>query len=93
MLWRTPTAVPIVVRPGVHFKSVEGNALLADGDFRQTYPNLPIEPVLVHAQVSWCVAQAKESGQDPRHLSAPQIHRGDLLSDMPQLLADLQSRP
>src|SRR6056297_3813149 len=92
MRWRTPTAVPIVVRPGVQFKSIKGNALLADGDLRQIAANFPIETVLVHAQVGRGIAKAKESGQRRDHVLAPQIDRGDLFPGMPQLSADSQSR-
>lgn len=55
--------------------------------------NLPIETVLVHAQVGRGIAQAKESGQRRGHVLAPQINRGDLFSDVPQFSADSQSRP
>ena len=93
MLRRTPTAVYILLRPGVHFKPIKGYALLADGNRSQLCPNLAIESILVHAQVGRGVAQAKESWQGRWHPSAPQINRGDLFSDVPQFSADSQSRP
>ena len=82
-----------MIHPGVQFKSVECDALLADGDLRQMAANFPIETILVHAQVGRGVAQAKESWQGRWHPSAPQINRGDLFSDVPQFSADSQSRP
>jgi hypothetical protein len=56
MLWRTPTAVHILLRPGVHFKPIKCNALLTDGNLGEAYPNLSVESVLVHAQVARGVA-------------------------------------
>lgn len=87
MLWRTPTAVLILLRPGVHFKPVKCNALLTDRNLREAYPNLPVESVLVHSQVAGGITQTNESGKNRGHLSAPQVHSSDLLSDMAQLLA------
>ena len=87
MLWRTPTAFYILLRPGVHFKPIKGNALLANGNFREAYPNLPVESVLVHSQVAGGITQTNKSGKNRSHHSAPQVHSGDLLSDMAQLFA------
>ena len=64
MLWRTPTAVHILLRPGVHFKSIKGNALPADENLRQAATYLPVKPVLVHAQVSRGIAEADQTGLD-----------------------------
>ncbi|MFT7289263.1 MAG: hypothetical protein ACI87W_003392 [Halieaceae bacterium] len=82
MLWRTPTAVSILLRPGVHFKSLKSNALLADRYLRQGYANLPVESILVHSQVARGVAQADKSRENRGHFSAPQVDSSDLLSDM-----------
>ena len=91
MLWRTPTAFHILLRPGVHFKPIKGNALFANRDFRKAYPNLPIESVLVHSQVAGGITQTNEPGKNRSHLSAPQVDSGDLLSDMTQLFAYRQA--
>lgn len=91
MLWRTPTAVHILLRPGVHFKPIKGNALFADGNLREAYSNLPVESVLVHSQVAGGITQTNKSGKNRSHLSAPQVHGSDLLSDMAQLFAYRQA--
>ena len=91
MLWRTPTAVHILLRPGVHFKPIKGNALLTDGNLRQAAANLPVESVAVHAQVAGGITQTNQSGMNRSHLSAPQVNRSDLFSDMAQLFADGQA--
>ena len=87
MLRRTPTAAYILLRPGVHFKPIKGNALLTDGNLREAYPDLPVESVLVHSQVAGGITQTNKFGKNRSHLSAPQVHSGDLLSDMAQLFA------
>ena len=91
MLWRTPTAVHILLRPGVHFKPIKGNALLTDGNLREAFPNLPVESVLVHSQVAGGITQTNKSWKNRSHLSAPQVDSGDLLSDMAQLFAYRQA--
>ena len=91
MLWRTPTAFHIVLRPGVHFKPIKGNALLANGNFREAYPNLPVESVLVHSQVAGRITQTNESGENRSQLSAPQVHSSNLFPDMAQHFADGQA--
>ena len=91
MLWRTPTAVHILLRPGVHFKPIKGNALLANGNFREAYPNLPVESVLVHSQIGGSITQTNKSGENRSHLSAPQVNSSNLLSDMAQLFAYRQA--
>lgn len=88
MLWRTPTAVLILLRPGVQFKSVKGNALLADGDLSQVPPHLTVESVLIHSQIAGRIAQTNKSRDDRSHFSATQVDGSDLLSDMAQLFAD-----
>ena len=64
MLWRTPTAVYILLRPGVHFKPIKGYALLADGNRGQLCPNLAIESILVHAQIGRGIAESDQAGLD-----------------------------
>jgi hypothetical protein len=64
MLWRTPTAVLILLRPGVHFKPVKRNALPADGNFRQAVSDFPAESVFIHPQISGGIAQADKSRQN-----------------------------
>ncbi len=91
MLWRTPTAVHILLRPGVHFKPIKCNALLTDRNFRQVYPNLPVESVLIHSQIAGGITQADKSRENRSHLSAPQIDGSDLFPDMAQLFADGQA--
>jgi hypothetical protein len=71
MLRRTPTAVYILLRPGVHFKPIKGYALLADGNFRQAASDFPTESVLIHPQIRRGIAQAYKSRQNRDHLSAP----------------------
>ncbi len=50
----------IVFHPGVQFKSVEGNALLADGNVGEKGADFRIEAVAVHTEISWCIANAYE---------------------------------
>ncbi len=64
MLWRTPTAVHILLRPGVHFKPIKCNTLLTNGNFRQAPADLPVESVAVHAQVSGGITEADQAGLD-----------------------------
>ena len=92
MLWRTPTAVHILLRPGVHFKPIKGNALLTDGDLRQDSADLPVKSVLVHAQVGRGIAETDQAGLDLHHLST-QIHGGNLFALVAQLLADGEAGP
>ena len=91
MLWRTPTAVHILLRPGVHFKPIKCNALLTDWNLRQTRPNFPVKSVLVHSQVPGSITQTDESREKNSHVLAPQIHRSNLFPDMAQLLANGQA--
>mgnify|MGYP003387402946 CR=1 FL=1 len=91
MLWRTPTAVHILLRPGVHFKPIKCNALLTDWNLRQTRPNFAVESVLVHAQVAGSITQTDESREKNGHVLASQIHRSNLLPDMAQFLANGQA--
>ncbi|MCH7820963.1 MAG: hypothetical protein IIA07_03005 [Proteobacteria bacterium] len=50
----------IVFHPGVQFKSVEGNALLTDGNVGEKGPDLGVEAVAVHAEIGWSIAKAYE---------------------------------
>ena len=50
----------IVLHPGVQFKSVEGDALLTDGNVGEMRPDLAIEAVAVHAEIRRCVAKTYE---------------------------------
>ena len=90
MLWRTPTAVHILLRPGVHFKPIKCNALLTDWNFRQTSPNFPIKSVLIHSQVAGSIAETDQAGLDLHRLS-PNVDRSNLFPDMAQLFADSQA--
>ena len=61
----TPVAGDIVVDPGIEFKPVEANSLLANWDFCQVRSDLSIKPVAIHADVPRCVPEA----DDPREHS------------------------
>lgn len=87
MLWRTPTAVHILLRPGVHFKPIKCNALLTNWNLGQARAHFPVKSVLVHSQVTGSIAQTDESREKNGHVLAPQIHRSNLFPDMAQLLA------
>ena len=63
MLRRTPTAVYILLRPGVHFKPIKGYALLADGNLGLLRSYLAIESILVHAQIGWRITKSDEPGK------------------------------
>jgi len=47
-----PVALDIVLRPGVEFKTIEGDALYADGNVHELRTHVPIEAVLVHAEIA-----------------------------------------
>jgi hypothetical protein len=53
-----------LIHPGIQFKSVEGDALLADTDFSQIRPYLGVEAVAVHAEVARRIAKANQSRND-----------------------------
>jgi hypothetical protein len=57
----TPVARHIVVHPGVEFKSVEGNALSADGNGGEKGPDLSIEAVTVHAEIAGRIAESHQA--------------------------------
>jgi len=56
MLGRTPTAGFILLHPGVHFKSIKGDALPTNRNLSQSGANLPTKAVAVHAQIGGRVA-------------------------------------
>jgi hypothetical protein len=41
----------MVLCPRIKFKAIEGDTLLANRDVRELRTNLPVEPILVHAEV------------------------------------------
>ncbi len=53
----------MVLCPGVQFKSVEGDALAADGDLGEAGADFRVEAVAVHAQVEGGVPEANEPGE------------------------------
>ena len=57
----TAVAATVFLRPGIQFKSVEGNSPLADRDHAHRRPHQLVEGILVHAQVRRSDAQAQES--------------------------------
>jgi hypothetical protein len=54
---------PTYSGPGVQFKPVEGDALSAYGDLGEMGPDLAIEAVSIHAEISRRVPQTEEAGQ------------------------------
>ena len=90
MLCGTPVAPHIVVHPGVHFKAVEGDALLADSNLGQSRSNLAVKAVAVHAQIGGGVAEADQAGLD-LHCLSPYVNRSNLFPDMADFRADNQS--
>lgn len=67
MVRRTPTAGLILLHPGVHFKSVKGNALFANRNLCQLVSDFPVKAVAVHPQVSGGIPEAYQSRQDSLH--------------------------
>jgi len=47
-----------------HFKAVEGAALTPDLNFGEEWPDLAVEPILVHAEEVGRVAEADEAWQE-----------------------------
>jgi len=47
----TPAATEVSIGPGVQFKTVEGDALMAHAFFVQLRAHFAVEAVLVHAEV------------------------------------------
>jgi len=56
-----PVAALILVCPAIEVKAIKGHSLHADGKMGKCGTNFPIEAVLIHAQVSRCIAQADVS--------------------------------
>lgn len=36
---------------------------MADRHFNQFWPDLTVEPIAIHAEVSWCITMANQPGQ------------------------------
>jgi hypothetical protein len=53
-----------VIRPEVQINSVEGDSLGPNGNDRDMRAHFMIEAILVHAEISRCVAQADEARQE-----------------------------
>lgn len=51
----------MVIHPGVQFKPVEGDPLLADGDLRETGSNIGVETVAVHAEIERRIPQPQQA--------------------------------
>ncbi len=62
----TPVAGLIVLEPRVEFKPVEADTLLADGHLGEERPDLGVEPIAVHAEVTRRVAEADDAWRDGR---------------------------
>ena len=58
-----PVAALIVVRPCVEVNAVEGDSLDTDAKGGDAGAHLPVEAVLVHAEIGGGVAHAVEAGQ------------------------------
>jgi len=59
----TPIAGLIVLNPAVKFKTIEGDALLTDGDLGDRRAYLGVEPVAIHAEVTRGIPVSEETGQ------------------------------
>jgi len=66
MSHRDTVAALIFLGGGFHFKAIERATLGADPDLGQVRTNLPVEPVLVHAEETQRVAQT-DKARGPRH--------------------------
>ena len=53
-----------MVHPGVQFKSVEGNALIADRDFSQMWTHFAVEAVAIHAHIQGRVPKPEQAWKD-----------------------------
>jgi hypothetical protein len=60
----TPVAALIILYPGVNFKSVEGNGLRSQRDFRQERPNHCVEFVAVHPEIRRRIAQPDQAREE-----------------------------
>jgi len=52
----------MIIRPGVEFKTVEGDALYTDWDFCEEGPHFLVEAVDVHSEVLRRVSQSIQAG-------------------------------
>ena len=50
-----------MVDPPVKFKTIKGHALAADADFGEVRANFRVEPVAVHAEIAWGIAETEQS--------------------------------
>jgi hypothetical protein len=76
MSHRDTIAALIFLGGGFHFKAIERATLGADPDLGKAWPDLPVEPVLVHAEEPRRIAKAdKARGRRPgdlkNHLRPP----------------------
>ena len=79
-----------MVHPGIDFKAIEGDTLLADPELGQGGAHLTVKAVAVHAQVAGGIAEADQAGLD-LHALSPYVHSSYLGSDMAQLGTDGQA--
>ena len=64
-----------MVRPGVQLKSVERDPLNSDTDFNKIRPDVSIEPIRIHTQISRRIAKPVEPEQSKGRPSLPRFHR------------------
>jgi hypothetical protein len=90
-----PVAALIVVCPAIEVKAIKGHSLHADGKIGECGADFPIEAVLIHTQVSRCIAQADESrrhdmrGRVGELARASHIVGGEEFFPVRQLLIDV----
>ena len=63
-----------MIHPGVQFKAVERNALSTDRDFCQVRPDLCIEAIAVHAEVTRRVPETDEPRDESCRFSGYEVH-------------------
>lgn len=63
MSHRDTVAALIFLGGGLHFKAIEGPALLADSDHGEVRPDFPVEAVFVHGKEAWGITKSHESGE------------------------------
>jgi hypothetical protein len=56
-----PVAALIVVRPCIEVNAIEGDSLDADTQREDAGAHLPVETVLVHAEIGGCVTQSDQA--------------------------------
>lgn len=54
----------MLLRPGIEFKAVKGDAVLTDWNFCQIGPHGRIEEIPIHAEVGGGIAQPQEPRQE-----------------------------